>query len=541
MPKSLVLASFSLWMTACAMEPSALREPPRLTVTSPERATVRGQAGAITVTGQVAANQAGDRVAQVTVNGVAAQLAADGAFTAQVQLAPGATFLHTVARDVAGGEATDTRTVHAGQLRSGDQLIDHGLAVALSDDALATVASAASTMMKTMDFAPMLAPMNPMVSKGAEEGEDCLWGKVYVDDLQVDDARLALVPKAGGLTFEAELTNLEVPARTRYEVLCANGATAVRMSASKVLVKGTMRVTPRASGQGFDVAIVSPQVSVTGFSLDASGLPGDILTLLRLDSAIGAIAAAAAERFMGPLMNQALGSLAGPKQVMVAGQQVTFEVATDSVDFDVAGAKVGLDSRMFLAGHNAQYVYTPNDPLVLEAGTGFALALSDDAANQLLASVTAAGMLSVTLPAPGGTFDSVKLTATLPPMISADSQSGKLRLLAGDLRMAFLAPGGAEVAHVALHISAEVAAVPSLSGVALQVDKPEVFADVLDNVSGYSDEDKEIMIKLVVDHQVKLMSLLLGNVPLPAVAGVRMTDTRVSAGAGFVKVTGALQ
>lgn len=534
-----LFAGLALWV-ACAAEPSEVPEPPSLTVASPERALVREQAGALTVTGNAVPGASGARVAEVTVNGVVARLSDDGSFTAQLELAPGATFVQTVARDVAGGEASDTRTVHAGELRDGGALVEHGLAVALSDDALARLASAAGALMKTTDLAPILAPQNPMVSQGAEAGEDCLWGKVYVDDVNLGDARLALAPTAAGLALELEVTALDVPARARYAALCLEGSTSVRMRASKLLVRGVLRVTPRANRAGLDVRLVAPQVTVAGFQLTASGLPGDVLELLALDSAIGSILGRAAEIFLGPLLETALGGLAGPKQVMVAGQPVGFELAAEAVSFDVTGAKVALASRMGLARHPARFVYTPNQPASLEAATGYALAISDDALNQLLASVTSAGLLSFTMPAPGGTFESVRISAAMPPMISAEGHSGKLRILAGELRMA-LVSGGAEVAHVALHLAAEVSAEPTVFGVRLLMGPPEVHADVLDNVTGYGDADKEQLIKLVVEHQSKTLSLLLGNVPLPSFAGVTLAETRVRAADGFVQVTGALR
>lgn len=534
-----VFAGLTLWM-ACAAESSDVREPPQLTVTSPARALLREQAGELLVSGRVAPGESGARVAEVTVNGVAAKLGDDGAFTARLELTPGATFVHTVARDVAGGEATDTRTVQAGELREGGELVEHGLAVALSDEALARVAGAAGAMMKTTDLAPILAPQNPMVSQGAEDGEDCLWGKVYVDDVNLSDARIELAPTAAGLALELEVAGLDVPARARYEALCLEGSTSLRMRAQKLLVRGVLRVTPRANRQGFDVRLAAPQVTVTGFQLTASGLPGDVLELLDLDSAIGTILGRSAEIFLGPLLEKALGSLAGPKQAVVAGQAVGFELAAEAVSFDVTGAKVALSSRMGLARFPSRFVYTPNQPASLEVASGYALAISDDALNQLLASVTSAGLLSFTMPAAGGTFESVRITAALPPMISADGDNGTLRILAGELRMA-LVSGGAEVAHVALHLAAEVSAEPTAFGVRLILGTPEVHADVLDNATGYADADNEQLIKLVVEHQAKTLSFLLGNVPLPSFAGVTLADTRVRGADGFAHVTGSLR
>lgn len=538
-----LLLGLSLLATACASEPGALVDPPLLTVTSPQRATMREAAGLIQVTGTVAPSVTGARISKVTVNDVQAAVAEDGSFLAEVQLTPGATFLHTLAVDVDGGKASDTRTVQAGAFKSGADLIEHGVTIALSDDALATMSGAASTLMKTTDFGALLAPMNPVISAGAEDGEDCLWGKVSVNDVKLKTARIALVPHAGSLAFEAEVTNLDVPATARYKAACfIGGTTDIRMKAGRILVKGNLLVTPKAGGAGFNVKIVQPDVAITGFELEG-GLPTKVIEILHLETAIGSVLALAAEHFMGPLMNGALGGLAGPKQIDLLGKQLTFEMAADSVGFDVVGATVGLDTRMHLAGDNgsARFIYTPDAPIEISAGEGFALALSDDSANQLLASVTAAGMLNLSMPAPGGTFDTAVISAVIPPMVSADTETGKIQLLAGDMMMTFKS-GDTEVSHVALNLSAEISAQSSAyGGIELKVEKPEVFANVIDNTSGYDDDDQEAMIKLVVDEQVKLLSLLFGNIPLPTIAGVQLKEVKVSAGAGFIKVGGVLR
>lgn len=532
----------SLLASACASEPGGLLDPPRLTITSPQRATMRESGGLVQVTGQVAPNAAGDRVSQVTVNGVVAQLAADGTFAADVQVPPGATLLHTVARDVAGGEATDTRGIQVGAFRSGADFIDNGVGVALSDDALATIATVAGTLMKTTDFAPILAPLNPMVSAGAEDGEDCLWAKVSITDVNLGNARFTLVPRAGGLSFSAEVTNLDVPGTARYKAACfIGGTTDLRMTASKITVAGTVQVTPAPGGAGFKVKIVSPDVSVTGFNLQAGSLSTELLGMLDLNNAIGSIVSVAAEHFMSPLMTRALGGLAGPKRLDLLGKSIDFEMRGDAAQFDVVSAKVALDTRMHLTDSSARFVYTQDAPIALEAGSGFAVAISDDTANQLLASVTAAGMLNLSMPAPGGTFDTARISATSAPMIAADTATGKLRIVASDLAMTFMS-GDTEVTHVALSLATEISAEPSgYGGVKLNLTRPEVFADVLDNSSGYVDDDQEQMIKLVVDHQVDTISLLLGNIPLPAIAGVSMKDLRVEGVAGYVKVSGGIQ
>lgn len=529
-------AVLALCAAACASDPRALQPSPELEVTSPPRALWREQPGPVDIAGRVAPSADGAPIASVAINGAPAVVADDGTFSARVYLPAGATALHTVVRDRSGGEATDTRTVHVGARRSSAELLAGALTVALSDEALAKLAVAASALVTTTDLAPLLAPRNPMVAAGAETGEDCLWGKLYVDDLDLASARFSLEPEAGRLRFEADLGGLDVRARARYAALCAPGSTTVRLGAGRLVVRGELAVTP--GGGVLAVTVEHPEAQVTGFWLTASGLPGEVLQLLDLDAAIGAIAAGAIEGFLGPVLGHALAGLAGPKQVSVGGLPVAFELAAEQVDFDVTGVRAQLASRMGLGGAPVPFITTPTTDELVEPTGGLAVGLSVDAVNQLLASATAAGLLSLTMPAPGGTFETVRISAELPPMVAA--HHGTLRLVAGELRLALLSHGQ-EVTHVALTVAAELAVVPSAKGLALQVTRPEVHADVLDSLSGYQDADKEDLIELVVAHQLEVLAQLVGNVPLPALAGVTVTEPRLFGDGGLVQLSARLE
>src|SRR6185436_15181353 len=93
-----------LFVTACVGE---LPPPPKLSVTSPTRGLVQGDASAVMVMGVAQPGSDGARVTRVTVNDTPAQLADDGSFTASLSVAQGVTLIETKAFSEEGATAID--------------------------------------------------------------------------------------------------------------------------------------------------------------------------------------------------------------------------------------------------------------------------------------------------------------------------------------------------------------------------------------------------------------------------------------------------
>ena len=112
--------------------------------------------------------------------------------------------------------------------------------------------------------------------------------------------------------------------------------------------------------------------------------------------------------------------------------------------FSPAGGKVMLDLSFAMAGGESSpgFTYTPNGDPVLAAPDGIGLGISDDLINDSLAQLTASGILDVTVAFDGGSFDTVHLVPTLPPMVDADlTRTDRLRVLLPDMTATFLAGG----------------------------------------------------------------------------------------------------
>ncbi len=349
-----LFAISGLALAACGNSaPKDLAPPPDLTVTSPARSLVQGQAGNITVTGTATAGDATTPIQSVMVNNIAATVGTDGSFTATVQVEEGATLIHTVATDAEGGVASDTRSVEAGQLRPPGANIDTALTAALSANAFNNISALASSVIMQTDFSTLLAPMQPMVTDGDPTG--CLFGQVFVDNLTFTGDTISLVPVQGGLQFNAEIDGLNVASHVNFAVACIGGGDTVGMTADKVVVSGTLLVSPNGMS-GFTTTLDSPNVQLTNFQLNAGGVPGEIINLLDLNSAISGESSRRARprQFMGPMVNQALGSLAGQHQLNALGQTIDLAVAPSAVEFDANGGTISLDTQLLIQAASAE-------------------------------------------------------------------------------------------------------------------------------------------------------------------------------------------
>ena len=544
--RNLLLASFLA--SACTSGPAPLPDPPVLHVTSPSRSLIQDHAGAVTVAGTVAPNAKGVAVTKVSVNGVDAVVGPDGSFSAVVNVPAGATFLHTEAVDAAGGKATDTRSVEAGELRAPGAEVENAITAALSTQAFAKIAGAAGPLIKQADMASMLAPLQPMVHAGDANGEDCLFGRLYVDNLTMTDAKIQLVPVDGGLAFSAELDGVDVPGHMRYAAACISGSNTTDISATKVTISGTLLVSPASNGTGFDTQLVDQNVSLDGLHISASGIPGAVLDILPLDTVIQYVAPKAAEMFMGPMMNKALGALGGPQKLNVLGKTIDVQVSPTDITFTSSGGLVTLNTKMLIEGTEGSkgFIYTDNGMPNMDPGQGMQLGLADDLANEMLSQLVATGLLNLSMPAQAGSFDTSNIAMTSPPMISADPADGQMRLYLPDMMATFTA-NGIPMAKAAINAKVDLKIVPAHGNdyaVAIQLGTPSIEVDVLDDIaneSRFTNDDLSTAVKLSLDNQITTISALLGSIPMPQMAGLQMKDLSVTADDGYVMVKGELQ
>jgi hypothetical protein len=532
-------------MTAAACEagPADIKEPPVLTVTSPARSLVQDHAGQILVRGTVTANASGDAVEKVLVNNVQATLD-HGTFSAMIDVREGATLIHTVAQDRAGSTASDTRAVHAGQLRAVGTSVSSAVTAALSADAFTKLSAAAGPLVESLDMAALLAPLQPMVHLDDPNGEDCLFARGFVDNIALSGAKFSLTPVEGGLAFRAELDGIAVTGHVRWALACAPFTTDLAVGADRIVVEGTLKMTPNGSA-GFATALDNPTVQVTNSRLSDTGLPDKVIDMLHLRSVIDLVISKGAELAMNPLVNQALGALAGPQQLDILGQHLTMQVAPSAVTFTPDGAALAMNMTVLLGGSESSrgYIYTDNNVPTMDAGGGFALGVADDLANEMLAEAQASGLLDLAMPTPGGAFDTAQVHMSLPPMISAGAADGNMHVVLGDMLTTFSLAGN-PVARAAINATVDLKIAPVGAGgslIGLQLGTPEIHIDVLDDVPNVTGLPADRLANAAVaglDSQIETIGKLLRVIPLPAIAGLQVRDLSIGADDGYVMVHG---
>ncbi|MGH2898708.1 MAG: hypothetical protein ACRDMZ_08540, partial [Solirubrobacteraceae bacterium] len=305
----------------------------------------------------------------------------------------------------------------------------------------------------------------------------------------------------------------------------------------------------------FDVALASPVVKVSGFDADLGGVPGEIVDLLHIDTAIGSVIGWATGTFVVPLVNGALDELNARATVSVLGTPIDIAVSPAQIRIDSGGAVVELDSALRAHGDTASpgYVYVANQvpPRASDSSdAGFELAIADDAANQLLGSFWAAGGLDLAFDLTTGSYgnigqlyDRVELSAKVPPFI--DASGGSLALTIGDL-VATFKRGQTVATEVAVNAQIEVKVTTGADGKPrLDVGAPTTYVDVLDeNVEGsntLSNAQFEAITSFALARVIAVGSGAVGAIPLPSFGGVAMHDVGIAEQAGYLVVDGNLE
>jgi hypothetical protein len=541
---TLTRTSLLLVVLASAACVGEMPPPPELRVTSPDRGLVQDGSTRVTVEGNVRPGPSGSPVTRVEVNDIRATIAADGSFSATIDVEGGATLLETTAFSEEGGAATDARVVHAGELRPVGSNIERAVTASLSAEAFALLSAEAGPFLMSANLPAMLPP-GPIASFG----DDTAHMAVSIARLSFGDVRISLTPIDGGLQFSAQIDALDFGGNAAYGGdLAPEGNTMVGATADRITIAGTLVVTPNGN-QGFSVKVASPNVDTDNLRLQASGLVGTILNLLNnnLGSAVTDITTKAAEAGLTPMINAAFGALAGVQQFDVLGHHLALEASPAAVAFTREGAQVTLNLATTIGGSESSrgYIFTPNGMPSMDMADGVQVGLADDLVNELLAEVHAIGLLDIHLEDDFVVFDTVDLSLTVPPMISANTEDGLMRLVLGDMIASF-SDGGTEIVRAAVNaqVDLQVLRGEEAEQIALEFGKARVFVNMLDTTNpgdpGADGYDLGDAAAAGIALQLDSMSQFVIKVPVPSVAGVTLDSLALRADAGYVVMSGEI-
>lgn len=539
------VVSFCACLVGCdepyADDPAIDPEAPVVRITAPARGASLGDVGSVLVTGAVIDDSP---IRELTVAGVAAELGADGTFSAVVPLdRQGTTHLTVIATDRDGNLGRETRAVEAGPRAPLAQRIPDALTAAISDTALAAIGNTVAAALVTTDLGAWIAPHNPVISKGAPQGQDCLYGEVSIGALAVAGAELQLVPTAFGLELSAELTGVRVPMQLEYAALCVEGASGALATARKVTVGGRLSLAVR-DGR-FELRLVAPQVRFTELALSLDGLPGEVVNLLDLGSSLGPVLAWAVERLAAPILEGALTGFDGTTSALVLGKTVDLALVPTLLASSPVDLTARVDSSLRTRGEpvGASFVHVPGAPPPLAPGRGLQVAVAASALNQLLASFWAAGGLRLSFELATGDYaglgklyDRVVVEARLPPSVRAEA--GGVRLLLADIMLSFYA-GEQVVTELAINGSFGLAIERGGDGaLRLVAAAPRAFVDLVqDGVAGANPlarSQLETLSAFALERLSHVASGLVGALPLPSGPGPQLVDAQLTGRAGYL-------
>jgi hypothetical protein len=483
-------------VAACGAEEDAGEKdkvPPTVQILTPERGT-QTTGASIEVTG-VALDDVG--IESVTVSGVKAEVDAAGRFRVDVPVDQGIAILETVVTDAGGNEATDTRAALVAELAAPGTRIPNALVAEISPMTMGVMGSLAGQLASNADLGGLISAANPIVKSGGS----CLGAEVDLLSVDFSDVDVALSPADGALEALVTIHDLDVDMRARYKVACFIGGSAgINLSANTLAVRG--RVKLALDGGDIDVWLEGVNASFTGFDLDVGAIPDAVVNFV-VDDVPGKVA----DALEGPIETLVPDLLAGflidftsqTVSVDVFGVGVDIQIRPTELTLDAAGGAIALEIVTTSQGvTGAVYPSSPSQvPAVGTMGSGIGglgLAFADDAANQLLAVLWHGRALerSVTVE-PGSPFaglvdgaDSMAFNLLLPPVISADRDTGSARLGIGDLFVDALA-GDQLLARMAISGYIDVSIEISGSGVpSLKAEVAKMSIDVLENTGALS-------------------------------------------------------
>jgi hypothetical protein len=527
-----------------AIDPNA----PRVHITSPERGTIAGDVHSVTVTG-TASDDSGE-VAGVTVNGVNAPVDSFGNFSVDVPVAAGTNLLHAEATDRQGNVGQESRAVVAGPMATLDRFIPDAITATISSETIDAIARGTETYLKSGDLVSALSGMNPVVDAGSTAGmPDCLYGQASITSFTMADADIVMSPVNGGIYLSAELVSPHIGMHLQWAVACADGSRDIGINASRVLVQGTLKIG--VAGNKFDIEMVNQNVQIEGFDLDLGGVPGDIVDMLSLDTAMGPILGWATEKFVVPMLGNKLDAMANDThEVQVLGSTLQIATTPSQVDFTPEGGMLLMNTSLRAKGDTGSFVYVANTLPDMDMSQGFQLAVADDAANQLLTSLYSAKGLDGTFDLTTGTygevgqlFDTVQLETKVPPFV--DASGDKLVMTVGDMLASFEL-AGSPVTRVAINAQVALKVVEGADGkLRFDVGTPTTYVDVLDEAiegsNQLSNAQFEAIVSFALGRIVQVGSGSLGAVPLPSFGGVGVTDLSIESQYGYLIVAGDVQ
>ena len=190
---------------------------------------------------------------------------------------------------------------YADRLRAGETLLLRGeLGPERSELAYERLSRTAGPAIASTDLVPALPPSAPSIHTGDDNGPDCLYARLFVQDVDVSGAEITVSPTAAGtLAFRARFSGVSIPSKSEHAVSCVNGTSAITVKATTLTAAGVMTVAENGT-----IAFVDMTYQLEGVAYDSAlPPPAPILDMLFSNpAAIGNIVTSSVGLALAPLV-----------------------------------------------------------------------------------------------------------------------------------------------------------------------------------------------------------------------------------------------
>ncbi|CAN5211433.1 hypothetical protein BH11MYX1_BH11MYX1_31690 [soil metagenome] len=527
--------AFSLFVVACAGADQAAE--PTLEITSPARGAT-ATAGPLTVTGKAT------NATQVSVNGTQVTPAADGTFTASVDVQPGISIIesHAINGSI---DLKDVRAVLAGDTAATDGTAKSPLGMHASLAALKAVGGTMATAAKSIDYTAAAQAMNPVYNNTG-----CLGATIDITSIDLSNITVGLAPASSSLGTDVTLSNVVVKLHASYKVACIGGSTTITVKSSAAHLHGALGVA--VSNKALKTSVGAVTVSLDNFSMDVGGVPGVIENLFNgivRGKVEGALTTMIHDKVPGIADTALAGLVAKPITAKILGEMTTITAVPTNASVTTAGLTVTVDTSVKVTGGEggmALALPMPMNQDLLAQSTGIGLALAADSVNQLFAGLWAAGAFDKSVPSSAlgalaavldPTVTNLSLKMSLPPTVTTGDNG--LELAVGDLIVTATDGTGTPVQTFALSIKTTLKAGPTQSGkLLLTVGTPDVHAQIVSQADTVArpltNEALQSIVTSVWGVVGDAADSALGNLPMPAFAGIQLGAPAIKGAAGYL-------
>jgi hypothetical protein len=527
MMRGIAIALLSV-SAASACSSSASDEPPSLEVLTPERGTL-SDSSTVRVTGIANASK-------VVVNGTEAIVQKDGTFEATLNVEDGITLIetHAIRGDV---DIRDVRAVMAGTLSPTDGSISGPIAARVGVEGFNKVGGALASTAQALDWQTLATSMNPIY-----DSSGCNSAVINIEELSVGTIGIGLTPHSGAVAAGVTIDDVYVKMKVNFRAVCIGGSTHAVVRASRANINGDLALN--AKGGKLDASLPASSVALDGFSLDISGVPGAIESLVK-----GKVREAAEKALnnvikdqVPPKANEALGGLlAQSLNANLLDHNAAFTITPSSVVIDDTGMIAAVDTKVLVTGgEGGMFVSSPMPLDSMAWGEGdVGLALADDVVNQLFSGLWATGAITPTVKLEGP-------LAVLSAILDGNTKSinGVIELAVGDLILSARDESDTELQSFALSLTTTLTAAPNTAGsIGVQLGEPTIRAQVIKQSPNEDTTGEQL--EGLVDGAWGLVGNMLGDtlagVPMPSVAGMQVGAPALKGQQGFLLVDVPLQ